>query len=214
MSTISTPNHRRRTSNLSINSNTSSHRHSYSRPTSASPYSPALSRTGSLHEGGGTLADEFAELNDGEALDTLDDELGDWGDEEEMEDLDAPDSEDERQHGHPDGEAERDSGIDVASSPPAQKTKDAPSTPTKSKSLQPPSPTRSQYDGSEYGSESDLEETELVSASLEARMASIEAMARRGLEENGSAGDRAIVKFTERLKDLGAQSTIETGASR
>src|SRR5262249_3672008 len=61
---------------------------------------------------------------------------------------------------------------------------------------------------------SDLEATDLISASLEARLAAVEAMARRGMEENGSEGDKVVSRFTERLKDLGGLMSVEQGATR
>ena len=70
----------------------------------------------------------------------------------------------------------------------------------------------SQYDGSDYGS--DPEETEGISPSLEARMAAIEHLARRGTEANGSEADTVIQRVAESLKDLGSQAGLENGASR
>lgn len=69
-----------------------------------------------------------------------------------------------------------------------------------------------QHDGSDYGS--DLEEIEGISASLEARMAAIEHLARRGTEANGSQADTVIQRVAESLKDLGSQAGVENGASR
>lgn len=153
--------------------------------------------------GGDNLA---LELGGEEFGESLADELDGFSDEEDV--LEEEDEEDEGP-----AEQERDSGIDVESSPPHG-----------GKHLSPVSTAKrgagghrrkeSKYDGSEYGSESDLEETELVSASLEARMAAVEAMARRGLEENGSDGDRVVGKLTERLRDLGSQSEMEMGTTR
>ena len=70
----------------------------------------------------------------------------------------------------------------------------------------------SQYDGSDYGS--DPEEVEGISPTLEARMAAIEHLARRGTEANGSEADTVIQRVAESLKDLGSQAGIENGASR
>ncbi|GAD92513.1 conserved hypothetical protein [Paecilomyces variotii No. 5] len=72
----------------------------------------------------------------------------------------------------------------------------------------------SQYDGSDYGNDSDLEEAPEISPSLEARMAGIESLARRGTEDNGSENDKVIKRAIESLRDLGGQSGIENGASR
>jgi hypothetical protein len=74
--------------------------------------------------------------------------------------------------------------------------------------------TESQYDGSDYGNDSDFEEGSEFSPNLERRLAGIESLARRGIEENGSSNDQVIQRFVEGLKDLGAQSGIENGAAR
>lgn len=72
----------------------------------------------------------------------------------------------------------------------------------------------SQYDGSDYGNDSDFEEGNDFSPNLEKRLAGIESLARRGMEENGSSNDQVIQRFVEGLRDLGAQSGIENGAAR
>lgn len=74
--------------------------------------------------------------------------------------------------------------------------------------------TESQYDGSDYGNDSDFEEGSDFSPNFERRLAGIESLARRGMEENGSSNDQIIQRFVEGLKDLGAQSGIENGAAR
>jgi hypothetical protein len=73
---------------------------------------------------------------------------------------------------------------------------------------------RSLYDGSDYGGDSDLEEHGGISAGLERQMAAIEGLVRRGLEENGSATDGVVQRVVERLRDLGSQTGIESGATR
>lgn len=72
----------------------------------------------------------------------------------------------------------------------------------------------SQYDGSDYGPDSDLDEASDVSPALENQMAEIESLVRRGIENNGSENDHVIQRVVESLKDLGAQSGIENGAMR
>ena len=146
---------------------------------------------------------------------SLADELGGW-DEEEGDENEYLDDED-----GPEAGLERDSGIDIASSPLSEKSSRRRGTLTTGGMLSPQKTKAnghrrkaSDYDGSEYGSESDFESTELVSATLEARLAAVEAMARRGLEENGSEGDKTIPRFTEGLKDLGGQTGMETGTTR
>ena len=72
----------------------------------------------------------------------------------------------------------------------------------------------SRYDGSDYGSESDLEGAEGISPGLEARMAAIEHLARRGLEANGSDSDDVVPRLVIHLKELSPQSNIENNTSR
>lgn len=72
----------------------------------------------------------------------------------------------------------------------------------------------SQYDGSDYGNDSDLEEVADMSPALENQMAEIESLARRGLENNGSEHDHVIERAITALQDLGAQSGIENNAMR
>ncbi|KAL2834070.1 hypothetical protein BJY01DRAFT_253219 [Aspergillus pseudoustus] len=91
--------------------------------------------------------------------------------------------------------------------------------------LQPPRPRQrngtnrhrrheSQYDGSDYGNDSDLEEVADMSPGLENQLAAIESLARRGLENNGSESDHVIDRAVLALQDLGSQSGIENNAMR
>lgn len=72
----------------------------------------------------------------------------------------------------------------------------------------------SQYDGSDYGEDLDLEDMGGIAPSLSARIANIEALARSGTEDNGSATDGVIKRVVVSLRDLGGQSGIENGATR
>lgn len=72
----------------------------------------------------------------------------------------------------------------------------------------------SNYDGSDYGHDSDFDDPGDISPALEARMAGIESLVRRGTEENGSSNDQVIKRVIESLRDLGGQSGIENGATR
>lgn len=72
----------------------------------------------------------------------------------------------------------------------------------------------SQYDGSDYGNDSDLDEVAEISPSLEMQLSDIESLARRGIENNGSEHDHIIQRTVEALRDLGGQSGIENGAMR
>ncbi|KAL8934382.1 MAG: hypothetical protein Q9211_005255 [Gyalolechia sp. 1 TL-2023] len=72
----------------------------------------------------------------------------------------------------------------------------------------------SEYDGSDYGDNDDLDDVEGISNSLGHRLAAIESLARRGLESNGSGTDGVVSRVTESLRDLGSQAGVETGATR
>ncbi|AEO62584.1 1c27fcfb-e2c7-493b-83d7-b6869657f777 [Thermothielavioides terrestris] len=71
----------------------------------------------------------------------------------------------------------------------------------------------SEYDGSEYGSESDLESPGMPPKLVE-KIDEVESLARRGAENNGSPADGAFKRLTDSLRDLGSQGGIEGGASR
>ncbi|KAM7195274.1 hypothetical protein V8F33_006782 [Rhypophila sp. PSN 637] len=71
----------------------------------------------------------------------------------------------------------------------------------------------SEYDGSEYGSESDLDSPGMPPRLVE-KMDEVEALTRRGTEHNGSAADGTFKRVTEGLRDLGSQSGVEGGATR
>lgn len=72
----------------------------------------------------------------------------------------------------------------------------------------------SQYDGSDYGDDSDLDDTHCIPPSLEARLSAVESLARRGTEANGSDADRIVQRVADSLKDLGSQAGVENGATR
>ncbi len=87
-------------------------------------------------------------------------------------------------------------------------------------SLNIPSPMRhghqrkgSEYDGSEYGSESDFEAAGLT-ASLITKIDGVESLVRRGMEKYGGPEDDVFKRVTEGLRDLGSQSSVEGSASR
>ncbi|KAG6084576.1 hypothetical protein E4U16_001473 [Claviceps sp. LM84 group G4] len=69
------------------------------------------------------------------------------------------------------------------------------------------------YDGSEYGSESDLD-CAGIPATLVAKIDGIESLARRGTEKYGGADDDVFQRVTDGLRDLGSQLTVEGNASR
>jgi hypothetical protein len=71
----------------------------------------------------------------------------------------------------------------------------------------------SEYDGSEFGSESDLESPGMPPRLVE-KIDEVESLARRGTEKNGSAADGTFQRVTEGLRDLGSQAGVEGGATR
>ncbi|TPX15119.1 uncharacterized protein E0L32_004677 [Thyridium curvatum] len=160
---------------------------------------------GGMGGGGGlgNLADELADaLSDGEDDEYYDDNTG------------APDVSFDVQEAGTDGvEGQRDSGVDVDPSPKHL-------THSKNMSLSLPSPNHgrhrragSEYDGSEYGSESDLDSPSMP-PSLVAKIDAVESLARRGTENNGSQTDGVFTRVTDSLRDLGSQSGVEGGATR
>jgi hypothetical protein len=161
-------------------------------------------------------AEYMGAVDSGGGLGNLADELADaWGDGEGYDDASGIEVNDQMNNIH--HEDEHSSGEQT----PREQT-----SPTHATSLQPPRNrqkaiqnrnhrrTESQYDGSDYGNDSDFEEGSEFSPNLERRLAGIESLARRGIEDNGSSNDQVIQRFVEGLKDLGAQSGIENGAAR
>lgn len=158
--------------------------------------------------------DYIGAVDSGGGLGSLADELADaWADEEGYEDASGLENNHTQMDAGEDDESTQDMGTPHGDLSPEHNT------------LQPPRPktraaqnrhrrAESQYDGSDYGNDSDFDEPGDISPSLEARMAGIESLVRRGTEENGSSNDQVIKRLIESLRDLGAQSGIENGASR
>ena len=71
----------------------------------------------------------------------------------------------------------------------------------------------SEYDGSEYGSESDLDAAGMP-PTLIAKIDAVESLARRGTGSFGGPADDVLQRVTDGLRDLGSQSTVEGSASR
>jgi hypothetical protein len=71
----------------------------------------------------------------------------------------------------------------------------------------------SEYDGSQYGSESDLESPGMPN-SLVAKMDAVESLARRGTENNGGSADGVFHRVTDSLRDLGSQAGVEQSTTR
>lgn len=213
-----TPRHSRHPSNIDLTfaSPQSYQSHTHSRKASIqTPTTPnnrhSLTRSDSLNDP--VFASGGAQPSNG--LGNLADELADaWGDEEEEEYGDEVDM--NFQSAEPEGGEvgeevpTRDSGVDVSSSP----VRD-----DKANGLSPPKETRghrrqqSDYDGSDYGGDSDLESPG-IPPGLAKRMDTVEGLARRGLENNGTERDGVVKRVIESLKDLGVQSGVEGGATR
>ncbi|KUJ21171.1 uncharacterized protein LY89DRAFT_639093 [Mollisia scopiformis] len=186
----------RRHSKASIRSPTTPNRHSITRSDSiGQDVFSSGGGAGAASNGLGNLADELADA---------------WGEEDEEEDEDLePDMNFQEVKGE--GQ-QRDSGVDVTSSPIQA--------PPKSANLTPPTPMGrghrrqpSEYDGSDYGGDSDLESPGMPPG-LVARMDMVESLARRGTENNGSERDGVVKRVIDGLKDLGGQSGVEGGATR
>ena len=188
---------------------------------------PAASGGGGDGGGGGlgNLADELAGFSDEE--DDYDDgyEEGPYddqdGDEQGSEggapgiNLEDTTGEDHGRSGPGKEDGVRDSGVDVESSPPgpgrAQNAKGTLGLPTPNGRGH--RRMGSEYDGSEYGSETDLESPGMPYRLVE-KIDEVESLARRGAENNGSAADGAVKRVTDSLRDLGSQAGIEGGATR
>ncbi|KAK4238492.1 hypothetical protein C8A03DRAFT_43766 [Achaetomium macrosporum] len=164
----------------------------------------------------GNLADELAgAFSDGEDYDDAYEE-GDYGDHDQEGDEEqrAPGISLEDTTGEGKEDVVRDSGVDVGSPSKAGRGSNDKA------SLGLPTPNGrghrrkgSEYDGSEYGSESDLESPGMPPRLVE-KMDEVESLARRGTEKNGSVADGAFKRVTEGLRDLGSQAGIEGGATR
>lgn len=165
---------------------------------------------------GGSDWDEEEEAMEGEYMDHVDLPHGeeDEGDNAIGIAVDHDGSTGQRAHATVNG-VPRDSGIAMQSSSPSGESRTTLSPQAAAKhGGKRHQRTRSLYDGSDYGDDSDLEANEGISAGLEKQLAAIESLARRGLEDNGSASDQAVKRFIERLRDLGSQTSIENSTTR
>ncbi|KAH7079012.1 hypothetical protein BKA63DRAFT_256219 [Paraphoma chrysanthemicola] len=221
-----TSSHRRHPSSLDMSYTTPSRRQSMNRRSSG--YSPVTPRSSHEFEQG-SPAQHFDGGGDSNGLGNLADELGEiWSDDEEA--VDGEEFGDELDAPHDyfpdigtavahDGSAGldsavgingvRDSGVAMQSSPSAASAL-SPETASRARKH---ARQRSLYDGSDYGSDTDFDNDGMTPA-LESRIAAIESLARRGMEENGSPSDQVIKRVTEQLRDLGSQIAIENGATR
>lgn len=225
MSSPQTPRHSRHTSAADFNpysANSSPQDRRHSKSSLQEPSTPlrggfnhqdgmdmGVFSSGGMDGGGGGL---------GNLADELADALSDGEDDDEYYDHDggAPNISFELDEADPRQaiQGARDSGVDVESPSGLNPRRE------KNMSLTLPSPNGrghkragSEYDGSEYGSETDLESPGMP-PSLIAKIAAVESLARRGTENNGGPADGVFQRVTEGLRDLGSQSGIEGCASR
>ncbi|KAK3994766.1 hypothetical protein QBC44DRAFT_39765 [Cladorrhinum sp. PSN332] len=217
------PTHERRQSKSSFNDPTTPLRNSF---TTSETMDIGVFSSGGMNGGGGggnglgNLADELAGAFDDD-YDDYDGHEGEYDDEEDLDDqsrgsgapginleTDDEDALDNKRDG-----GVRDSGVDVES-PQTMITHHR-------GSLTLPSPNgkrghrrkASDYDGSEYGTDSDLESPGMPPRLVE-KMDEVDSLVRRGTERTGSAIDGTFVRVTEGLRDLGSQSGLEGCATR
>ncbi|KAI4125666.1 MAG: hypothetical protein LQ347_005287, partial [Umbilicaria vellea] len=233
-----TPNRRRQSTSIDLSftpTSPQSHghdpiRHSHSRKSSLSSLrsvrSPVTPRLRSSHEpneyfGSSTGYGNAAEGSNG--LGSLADELAEaWDSEEEMEEvIQTPqaDVEEGRCNGGFEEQVrdQPDKPQNMNCSRPSYSIPQPAPTGSFSPPKLPPRPKHgrqsSHYDGSDCSDNSEFEDATGISPSLEARMATIESLARRGTESNGSDPDAVIQRVADLLKNLGSQSGVENGAS-
>jgi hypothetical protein len=153
----------------------------------------AISNGGESGSGLGNLADELADAWDDDEAEAEDEEL-------DMNFQEMP----------TEVEATRDSGVDVAESP-----EQTPKPINLIPSLNGRHHRRkgSEYDGSDYGDDSDMD-TAGMPPGLLANIDVVESLARRGSEKNGTDRDDVVKRVVDGLRDLGSQSGVEGGATR
>jgi hypothetical protein len=201
------PTHSRHPSNIDISFTTP---YSSRRQSKTSVYTPTTPIHFSLTRSDSIGIDIIGNGEEsGSGLGNLADELADVWDDDEAE---AEDGELDMsfQEMPTEVEATRDSGVDIAE-PPEQTPKPI--------SLVPLLNGRhhrrkgSEYDGSDYGDDSDLD-TAGMPPGLLAKIDLVENLARRGSEKNGTDRDDVVKRVVDGLKDLGSQSGVEGGATR
>jgi hypothetical protein len=214
-----TPRHSRHPSNIDLSfASPQSYSESPRRHSKTSIQSPTTPNRHSLQRSDSIGIDVFSSggpAPPSNGLGNLADELADaWGDEEEEGEEDEygePEMNFQEVKEEGDGGQTRDSGVDVTSSPVEGSLKPS--------GLSPPTGSRghrrqmSEYDGSDYGGDSDLESAGMPPG-LVSRMDMVESLARRGMENNGTDRDGVVKRVIEGLKDLGGQSGVEGGATR
>ena len=231
-----TPTHSRHPSHISISSPSpaSSHSRRQSKNSIHTPTTPHhFDRSNSI--GIDVFSSGAGGGGQGNGLGNLADELADAWSEDSEEAIEEEDLEFQNANAEGQQEGVRDSGVDVRSleSPTEfqQGRRNGHATRPKSINLGTLSPESakesaksatgrghrrqvSEYDGSDYGGDSDLDSPGLLPPSLVARMDMVEGLARRGMEETGGPTDGVVERVVEGLRDLGGQGGVEGGATR
>lgn len=214
-----TPRHSRHPSNIDLSfASPQSYNESPRRHSKTSIHTPTTPNRNSLQRSDSIGIDVFSSgglAPPSNGLGNLADELADaWGDEEgsgEEDEYGEPEMNFQEVKEEGDGGQTRDSGVDVSSSPVEGSLKPS--------GLFPPGGVRghrrrtSEYDGSDYGGDSDLESAGMP-LGLVSRMDMVESLVRRGMENTGTDRDGVVKRVIEGLKDLGGQSGVEGGATR
>lgn len=91
---------------------------------------------------------------------------------------------------------------------------DAPTSPAKQCGRTNHRRVQAEYDGSDYGNDSDYEGTDGILPNLEARMVAVDGLAQRGSHVNGDNMENLIQHFADSLKELPSQSRVENGVAR
>lgn len=198
-------NYNRRQSRSSIHDPTTPNRLSHQDTLDLNVFSSGGADAGGGN-GMGNLADELADA----FSDSGEEDDGDYtGEPSELDTETTP-------GGQPAAEGTGDSGVDVN----GLAGNEGSSGRGKDGALDVPSPHRtghqrksSEYDGSEYGSDTDLDSSGMPPG-LVAKIDAVESLARRGTESYGGPEDDVFKKVTEGLRDLGSQSSVEANASR
>ncbi|KAH0538770.1 hypothetical protein FGG08_004658 [Glutinoglossum americanum] len=157
----------------------------------------------------GSLADELAGAWDDEEEDDGELDEGEHGD---VMDIDAGGSAADGL-GDRDSENTRDSGIDLASSPALAPEKQPQSIPPNEQARAKHRRRDSQYCGSDYGGYGS-EIMVGMPPGLEARMALVDSLARRGAETYDGETSDVVERIVGSLKELGGQAGVEGGANR
>ncbi|KAL6408054.1 hypothetical protein AUP68_09101 [Ilyonectria robusta] len=187
----------RRLSKSSVQDSSTPYRNSFNQ-TDELDMSVLASGGAAAGNGMGNLADELA------------DAFSDSGDEGEYDDGDLDGESLGPDEGHPD-EASGTKGINSPEGHDSDRV--APASLTLLSPRRGHQRQKSEYDGSEYGSESDLESPGMPPG-LVAKIDAVESLARRGNENVGGPADDVFKRVTTGLRDLGSQSSVEASASR